>query len=369
MTRVTAERRLTALRELMATKGLDAFVTTYGPNVRYLSGFSGSNVILWVEAGRAWLVTDLRYATQVEEEVPGDVIEIAVARDGIWEACRDRVGSLSSVRRAAFEGHRLAHRDAQRLVEWWPIEWAAEGWVEAMRERKDEAEVEAIRTAAAVAGSSLAETLPLVRAGLREADVVAELEYRIRRAAPEGAAFETVVLSGERSALPHGRSGTRALRPGDLLLIDFGARWEGYCCDITRTYVVGEPEARHVEVHAAVCGALEAAARTLRPGVEARAVDAAAREAFSARDLGAAFLHSTGHGLGLEVHERPRLHREETRGLAAGMVVTLEPGVYFPRWGGVRVEDDYWITESGAECLTPTSRALEALGGTAVISP
>lgn len=357
---MTVERRLAALRELMATSEVDAFVTSCGANARYLTGFSGSNALLWVDAAHAHLFTDGRYAGQVLEEVPAEVIDTTVARDGVWEACREWARSARSIRHAAFESDRMSYDGAARLAQWSGWEWAPQrGWVEGLRERKDAEEVAAIRAAAEIALASLRETLALVRPGLEEAEVAAELEYRVRRAAPEGTAFETIVLCGERSAMPHGRTGKRKLRPGDWLLIDFGVRWDGYSCDLTRTSVVGEPTRRQRDVHQAVCRALEAAAGVVRAGVEAREVDAAARALLSSLGFGEAVRHSTGHGIGLEVHEGPRLHKDEARPLAPGMVVTVEPGLYFPGWGGVRVEDDYWVTESGTECLTPYPRALQ----------
>ena len=359
MTADAVARRLTALRRTLQDEGVHAFVTAHPANVRYLTGFSGSNGLLWVGRGCAHLFTDGRYATQVEEEVPAGVIEITIARDGVWTACREWVQPPLKGGSVAFESEHVSHQRASDLAEWPETVWIpARGWVESLREVKEPGEVEAIRRAARIATAAFADTLALVRPGVLELEIAADLEYRLRRAAPEGPAFETIVLSGERTALPHGRSGTRALRAGDPLLIDFGATCEGYRCDLTRTLVLGRADRRWHSVHGAVCDALEQAAARCRPGTEARDVDAAAREALVARGYGDAIRHGTGHGLGLEVHERPRLHKSEARPLPAGAVVTVEPGLYFPGWGGVRVEDDFHVTANGAECLSPYPRTL-----------
>lgn len=355
-------RRLAALRGTRVSDGVHAFVTAHPANVRYLTGFSGSNGLLWVERRRAHLFTDGRYATQVEEEVPAGVAEITVAGDGVWTACREWVQPPVKGGSVAFESEHLSHHRASELAEWPETRWIpVRGWVESLREVKEPIEVEAIRRAARIAVAALADTLAILRPGVLELEVAADLEYRLRRAAPEGPAFETIVLSGERTALPHGRSGMRALRAGDALLIDFGATCDGYRCDLTRTVVLGRADRRWHEVHGAVCDALEQAAAHCRAGTEAREVDAAARDALVARGYGEAIRHSTGHGLGLEVHEGPRLHKSESRPLPVGAVVTVEPGLYFPGWGGVRVEDDFHVTASGAECLSPYPRTLAEL--------
>lgn len=362
MTADAVARRLTALRATLEREGVHAFVTAHPTNVRYLTGFSGSNALLWVERRRAHLFTDGRYATQVEEEVPARSIELTVARDGVWAACREWAAPPVNSGSVAFESEHVSHHRASRLAEWPQTTWRpVRGWVESLREVKEPPEVEAIRQAARIAVAALADTLALVRPGLLEMEIAAELEYRLRRAAPEGPAFETIVLTGERTALPHGRSGRRALRAGDALLIDFGATCDGYRCDLTRIFVLGRADARWRRVHAAVCDALEQAAAICQPGTKGREVDAAAREALVARGYGDAIRHSTGHGLGLEVHEGPRLHKSEARPLPAGAVVTVEPGLYFAGWGGVRVEDDFHVTTGGAECLSPYPRALAEL--------
>lgn len=356
------ERRRAALLSKLESKGARAFVTAHAPNVRYLTGFSGSNGLLWLDRTQAHLFTDARYETQLTEEVPAGELQVTIARDGVWKACREWALQAAGGIRAVFESDRVSHHQAAHLAEWEGIEWAPErGWVEALREVKEPAEVDAIRAAVELALAALEATLERVRPGVREMEIAAELEYHVRRVAPEGVAFETIVLSGERTALPHGRSGPRALGAGDWLLIDFGATRDGYRCDLTRTYVLGPAGARQRRAYEAVCDALEAAAERARPGAEARDVDAAVRELFADRGFETAVRHSTGHGLGLEVHEGPRLHRDEGSPLRAGMVVTLEPGLYFPGWGGVRVEDDFHLTEGGAECLGPSTRTLQEL--------
>jgi Xaa-Pro aminopeptidase len=183
-----------------------------------------------------------------------------------------------------------------------------------------------------------------VKPGVTEKEVAAELDFRMTRLGAEGPAFETIVASGERTALPHAATGDRRIRQGDLLLCDFGARLNGYCSDLTRTFAVGRPDPRQTEVYELVLAAHRQACGRLRQGVMGRDVDAAAREVFEAQDLESRFAHSTGHGLGLEVHEGPRLSRQSEEELVANMVVTVEPGLYFPGWGGVRIENDLLVT-------------------------
>lgn len=220
---------------------------------------------------------------------------------------------------------------------------------------KEEGEIEAMRRASEITAAALEETLGELRPGMQELEVAAELDYRMRRLGADGPAFETIVASGPRSALPHASPGERRLEIGDLVLCDVGARWRGYCADLTRTFVLGDPSARQTEVHEIVIAAKRAACAALKGGVTGARVDAAAREVFAERDVESNFAHSTGHGLGLEVHEGPRLHRRGEDELQPGMVVTVEPGLYFAGWGGIRIEDDFVVSEGAPGPLLPPS--------------
>lgn len=349
-----AARRLTRVRASLAERDLHGLLVSHIANLRYLTGFSGSSGWLLFDEDRAIFVTDRRYETQARQELASDAdFELLVLQDGLISGLAERVAQEFAGRRLGFEGNHVAYGDWERLRgEEGAVEWRAVlGLVEELRAQKDDGEIALIRKACEIATAALAETLPLVQPGAREVDVAAELEYRMRRLGAEGAAFETIVASGEQTALPHAATSERVIREGDLLLIDFGARWCGYCSDLTRTFVVGEPEARQQEVYELVLEAQEATIAALREGVSGAEVDAVARSVFALHGLEDRFAHSSGHGLGLEVHEGPRLGRRSEELVRPGMVVTVEPGLYFPGWGGIRIEDDLLVTPQGAGAL------------------
>lgn len=355
----SAARRLARVRAGLAERQLDGLLVSHIPNLRYLTGFSGSSGWLLLDQVKASFVTDGRYETQAEQELPDDVgFELLVLHDQVVAGLAELAAREYAGRRLGFETDRLAVAQWESLrgddgtVNWLP----ARGLVEEARARKDDGELALLRRAAEIAALALADTLPLVQPGIRELDIVAELEYRMRRHGAEGAAFETIVASGTRSALPHAATSERQIGDGDLLLIDFGARWHGYCSDLTHTFVIGDSNARQREVYDLVLAAHEAAASALRDGVSGAEVDAAARRIFEAAGLEEHFPHSTGHGLGLEVHERPRLSRRSEEPLRQGTVVTVEPALYFPEWGGIRIEDDLVVTAEGATPLVASEK-------------
>lgn len=344
--------RLTALRRRLEDLGLDGILVTHGPNIRYLTGFTGSAGLLLVTGERVTLLTDFRYAEQAPAEA-GDAAEIVVELSNLWERLR-RVLEPGPRRRIGIERERLTVRDADRLSRLEAAEAVpTSDVVEDLRVVKDEGEVAAIRAAAALAQDALAELLPTVKAGQTELEIAARLELGLRVRGSEWHPFETIVASGPRSALPHARASARAVGAGEWLLIDFGARLAGYCSDLTRTVIVGGvADQRQREVYSIVAAAQKAALAGLVPGLSGREGDALARDVIEAAGYGPAFGHSLGHGLGLEVHEGPRLSRMAPEPLPAGAVVTVEPGIYLQGWGGVRLEDDIHLTASGARCIS-----------------
>jgi Xaa-Pro aminopeptidase len=235
------------------------------------------------------------------------------------------------------------------------------GFVEDLRAVKDAGEIAAIRAAAQLAQEALVAALPAIRVGARELDVAAALESALRIRGSEWHPFPTIVASGPRSALPHARSSDRVIGRDELVLLDFGAQVDGYCADLTRVVVAGRADARQRAMHALVAEAQQAAINGLRAGMSGREGDALARRVIEVRGFGAAFGHSLGHGLGLEVHEAPRLSYASEAALPQGCVVTVEPGVYFPGWGGIRLEDDVLLTDEGAELLSDGRTALLSL--------
>lgn len=225
--------------------------------------------------------------------------------------------------------------------------------VEGLRVAKDEGEIAAVRAAAALACEALAAVVGFIRPGRTEYEIAAELEAALRRRGSEWHPFPSIVASGPRSALPHARSSVREVRAGDLLVVDFGAQVSGYCSDVTRTFVVGAPaDGRQRDTYEVVRRAQAAARARIRAGLTGRDADSLGRDVIAEAGMGAAFGHSLGHGLGLEVHEAPRLSQTNQGVLPAGAVVTIEPGVYFEGWGGIRIEDDVVLRADGAECLS-----------------
>ncbi len=344
--------RQAALRVALEHEGLDALLVTHLPNIRYLTGFSGSAAMLLVGPDAAALITDFRYAAQAQAEA-GDAARVEVDRTSVWE----RLGKLLGEAPPAvlgLEAHALTVRDAERVAALSRGRVTPAGeLVERLRAAKAPEEVDAVRAAAALAGAALAEVLPTVRAGCTELAVAAALEGALRRRGSEWHPFPTIVASGPRSALPHARTSPRMIGAGDWLLLDFGAQVDGYCADLTRTVVVGaRADERQRTIYELVRAAQQRALQHLRPGMSGREGDALAREVIAARGFGDAFGHSLGHGLGLEVHEAPRLAPTAEAPLPIHAVVTVEPGIYLPGWGGVRLEDDVYLGADGAVVLS-----------------
>lgn len=356
-------RRLAALAEGLTAAHVDGLLVTSLANIRYLTGFSGSSGLLFVTPRDAVFITDFRYQTQVRDEI-GDLARVAIEPQSLWTGLWNHLAQISNVTVAGFESAHLLHRDFQRLLEngarwqWRPTL----DLVETLRERKDAGEVALIREAAGVATRALGRTFDQVRAGMRETEVAGVLEKALRDEGSEGFPFATIVASGPRSALPHARSSSREIARGDFLLMDFGAEFCGYCADVTRTVVIGRASAEQRAFYDVVRVANERASENVRAGMTGRDADALARDYIEQRGFGDLFGHSLGHGLGLEVHEAPRLARTAEGALAEGAVVTIEPGIYRPGWGGVRIEDDVHLGPDGPTILTHFARELIELG-------
>ncbi|MEZ4413828.1 MAG: aminopeptidase P family protein [Gemmatimonadales bacterium] len=345
-----AERQA-GLRALLATEGVDALLVTHLPNVRYLTGFTGSAGLLLVRHDDAVLFTDFRYATQAPVEV-GDAAAVEIDSASVWDRLQAACGERPE-ETVGFEAHALTVRDAGRLKKCAPRTAPVGELVERLRTVKAPEEVAAIEAAAALASAALAEVLPTIRPGQSELLVASRLEAALRRRGSEWHPFQTIVASGPRSALPHAHTTERVIEPGEFLLIDFGAQVDGYCADLSRTVIVGgRADERQRTVYEAVRAAQWRAREEIRAGMTGREADALARDLLAARGLAEAFGHSLGHGLGLEVHEAPRLSTTSASVLPVGAVVTIEPGIYLPGWGGVRLEDDIVLTAAGPRALS-----------------
>ncbi len=346
--------RQEALVRVLEEEALDGLLVTSRANIRYLTGFSGTAALVVVTRADVLLVTDFRYDEQARLEA-GAVARVEVESTSAWDRLFKELPTLGPLAWLGYEAHALTVHDAERFAQ------AGKAWrwkgttelVERLRASKDDGEVAAIRTAAALAGAALRATLAQVRAGMTELEIAGLLEGALRRLGSEGHPFPTIVASGPRTALPHARSSGRAVAPGEWLLLDFGAQVDGYCADITRTVLVG---GRATERQQALYGLVHEAQRRARTGVRAgmsgRDADALARDVITARGFADAFGHSLGHGLGLEVHEAPRLSKTNGDPLPAGAVVTIEPGVYVRGDGGVRIEDDVHLSPDGPVLLS-----------------
>jgi Xaa-Pro aminopeptidase len=353
--------RQKSLRERLATTRFDALLINHLPNIRYLCGFTGSAGLLLVTQGGSVFFTDVRYDTQGREEVKG--AKVVIARQALLTACAEWIGARRRRKSKSWalgiEAEHLTLAEGKRLGDLLPSRVRLRnslGLVERARMVKDEEELGLIRAAVQAGAKLFDRALEVLRPGVKETEVAAAMEYAARLAGAEEMSFPTIIASGARSALPHGRATQQAIAAGGFVVCDFGVILAGYCSDQTRTVWVGPASKEARSAYEAVREAQEAAIAAVRPGVSAGEVDAAARKVLHKAGLGRHFTHSTGHGVGLEIHESPRIAAEQKDLLKPGMVITIEPGVYFPGKWGVRIEDMVAVTESGCEVLTPTSK-------------
>lgn len=347
------QRRLQRLRELLAQAGLDAVLISQPENRRYFSGFTGSAGWLLVSADLALFATDFRYYEQVALESPD--FELVKITNGLNEVLPQMIGRAGA-RRVGFEADYATYAGVQEWMEavpdctWTPVK----GWGMQLRAIKDAGELAQMRAAIALTDEALAAVLPQIRPGMTELEIAWRIESYMRTHGAESVAFELIVAAGPNGARPHARAGHRPVQEGEPIVIDIGARVGGYCSDLTRTVCLGQPADpdRFWEVYNTVLRAQTAAEAAIRPGMTGQAGDAVAREIIAAAGYGDNFGHGLGHGVGLAVHEEPRLSRTNTAALAPGAVVTVEPGIYLPGWGGVRIEDMILLTDNGVEVLT-----------------
>jgi len=370
-------RRHQAVRDALQVLELDALVVTSLPNILYLTNFTGSSAIVVIDATRLSFITDFRYLTALADsrgtahECPAlDVVTV----EGSYDSALAELLGAGPARRIGFEAAHLSVARHEWLVSSLKsrvpssktaIELVAtERVIERLRVRKDDYEIATLREAARRLSLVASGVIGDVRRGRTERDLALAIDWRIRQGGFERSAFDTIVASGPNAALPHARPGERTITEGDLVVLDFGGVYDSYCVDLTRTVSVGRASARVREVYEAVREARARAVAAVAPGRSRFEIDAAARDALASHGLGEAFGHGTGHGLGIEVHEDPRITRRradvdtEDEAVAPGMVFTIEPGAYLPGWGGVRIEDDVLVTEAGVEVLTDVTTEL-----------
>ena len=348
--------RLNRLRLLLAEHRLDAILVHNGENRTYLTGFTGSAGVAVVTTRELLLLVDFRYVEQAAAEAPEwEVVKVPrQATDIVTEIARGR-----ELRRVGFESDGLTYKQYDELAAALrPTELVPVAGVDRLRWIKDADELARIHKAVAIADAGFAHIQGYLRPGVQEREIALELEFYIRRQGADKEAFETIVASGVRSSLPHGRASEKVLGQDEFVTLDFGAVMRGYHSDCTRTVVLGDASPRHREIYDLVLAAQRAALQGIRPGVAARDADALARRVITEAGHGDHFGHGLGHGVGLAIHEGPTLSPREEATLEAGMVVTVEPGVYLPGWGGVRIEDLVVITPDGCDDLTTAPKHL-----------
>lgn len=349
------KRRMKSLRRVMREKDLDAFLVTKAENIYYLSGFTGgSDARLLIDHQEAVILTDGRYLEQAEQECPG--WKIIEEKPPGW----GELGRLARrIERLGFEAHDISYQFYSQLEQTLPSELLAqENMVEMLRAYKEPGELDRLRQSARIGDEVFLELLNLIRAGVSEARLAGQIAFLLREKGCSKESFDTIVLAGEHAALPHGRPGNRLLAGGDMLTMDFGGFYEFYAGDMTRTVAVGKASKRFRSLYRVLLDAQMAALDKVKPGMGVGEVDRAARDILQKAGLESYFKHSTGHGLGLEIHEYPSLSQRSGAVLYENMVVTIEPGIYIPGWGGIRIEDTVVVQSNGCEIITRSDKGL-----------
>lgn len=349
--------RIARLRVLLEQSEGEALLVTHPINRRYLSGFTGSSGMVLISADRAALLTDFRYREQAPMQAKGfEVIEHAQnVHTTMAELLREW-----GIQKLLFEERNVTFATYSTMATAYSpvVLLPSGGLIEQLRMVKDADEIAVMQEAAVLADRAFEHILAYIRPGVSETSIALELEVFMRSEGATSSSFDTIVASGERSALPHGTASERLIGRNEYVKLDFGAYYKGYCSDITRTVFVGEPSAKHLEIYEIVKEAQQFALDHLRPGMTGKEGDALTRDIIARYGYGEYFGHGTGHGLGMEVHEEPRLSLSGDTVLTPGMTVTVEPGIYLPGFGGVRIEDDVVMTETGIHILTSAPKHL-----------
>ncbi|MEQ2526142.1 aminopeptidase P family protein [Robertmurraya yapensis] len=348
--------KLQKVRESLGKLGIDGLLITSSYNRRYISNFTGSSGVVLVGLDGAKFITDFRYVEQASKQCVG--FDIVKHTGTIPEEVAEQVKAMG-IKKLGFEQDHVtfssfkSYEDAVQ-AELVPVS----GLVEKIRLIKTDAEIKILKEAADIADAAYKHILDFIRPGISELDVSNELEFFMRKAGATSSSFDIIVASGQRSALPHGVASDKIIEKGDFITLDYGAYYNGYVSDITRTLAVGEPDPKLKEIYQIVYEAQLRGVNGIKPGMSGKEADALTRDYISEKGYGEYFGHSTGHGIGLEVHEGPALSFRSELKLEPGMVVTVEPGIYIPGLGGVRIEDDTVITKDGNETLTHSTKEL-----------
>ena len=352
------KNRVKRLQRVLLKENLDLLLVSFLPHVRYLSGYSGSNGLILMSPDACVFLTDFRYKDQAKQQVTNMTV-IVVERElfsslaGLPQVKKKRV-------KLGFEAHHLSCKTYQTLRSLLPecLMVPTEKLVELLTVTKDNGEVAKIRKAVEITDRVFSEILDFIEPGVSELDVAAEIEYRMKRRGSSTPYYETIVASGKRSALPHGVASGKKIRKGEFVTLDFGAVYDGYTADLTRTVVVGKANRRQREIYNTVLKAQKLAISKARAGMQACYLDRLARELIKRAGYGKYFGHGLGHGIGLQIHDNPAVNPTNQQPLEPGMVITIEPGIYIPDWGGVRIEDDVLITQKGCRVLNQAEKSL-----------
>lgn len=353
--------RVMKLKDYMKTNGLDAFLVGSKANRMYLSGFTGSNAMLLITENKQYIVTDFRYLEQVAKQCP-DFICVDQNKSGLLKTVFD-IARKEQCHKIAFEAEHMSYSRYQELVNEAEFQWVpTEGVVERFRQIKDQEEINKLAEAERIGDLAFKEIVSFIKkywkTGLTENQVALEIERIMRSNGASGTSFDSIVASGAKSSLPHAVPGDEPLKKGDFVVMDFGCIYKGYCSDMTRTVVIGEASPKQVEIYETVLKAQEAALKGIRTGMKGKEVDAIARRIITEANYGEYFGHGLGHSVGIEIHENPRFSPAEEQTIEVGMVVTVEPGIYLPQFGGVRIEDMIVVTEDGIKNLTHSPKDL-----------
>ncbi|QMT18825.1 aminopeptidase P family protein [Planococcus maritimus] len=351
--------KLTKLREQMQKRELDSLLVTNPYNLRFITGFTGTAGLALITPNDAWFITDFRYTEQAGEQVKE--FKVVQAQKGLLDEVA-RIVQEATVERLAFEQDYMTFATYSQYQEKLTATLEpVSGLIEQLRMVKAPEEIDVLKAAAKIADDAFEHICTYIKPGMTELQVSNELEFFMREQGATSSSFDIIVASGLRSALPHGVASDKKIEQGDLITLDFGALYQGYVSDITRTVAVGEPSDKLKEIYKIVLDSQVLALEKIKPGMTGIEADAIARDYIKSKGYGEAFGHSTGHGIGLEVHEGPGLSFRSETVLEPGMAVTVEPGIYLPGIGGVRIEDDILITETGNERLTHSSKELRIL--------
>lgn len=345
------ERRVKRLRALIKERGIDGVIINNISNIRYLTGFTGSSAYLVITCKEGYFLTDPRYITQAKKEVRGfHIKEYKIPLKEIPLILEE-----INISTLGFEGDYLSFNTYKRLTEALSPKVSLlplNDSIDDLRMKKETLEIHSIEKAADLASQALWKVIPLIKDGVKERDIAIEIDFQMKRFGADKASFDVIVISGERTALPHGRPSDKRIRKNELVMIDFGCVWKGYNSDETCTFCLGDFSEEQRKVYRVVKDAHDRAIDAIKPGVKALDIDSIAREVIEKAGYGGFFGHGTGHGVGLSIHEKPRISPYSDVRIEEGMVFTIEPAVYIPNWGGVRIEDTVVVTSDGCRILT-----------------